>query len=592
MQHAGVKINMSSQYSKSVFVALNAKFAHTNPAVRGVAGICRERGLDVDIVERPVNSRYRSLLMELYEARGDVYIFSAYIWNIDAVEALAADLRKVLPASIFAVAGPQVSFHGGEYLRAHPAFDAVLDGEGECSTPEFLTRLAAGKSLSGCPGLIYREGDRVVENLPAEPFAMDDAAFVYTDLDQLSGRILYYESMRGCPFRCAYCLSQTAGKLRMRSLSLVCADMDRFLAANVRLVKFVDRTFNADKDRALAIWRYLKERDKGVTCFHFELAGELIDEETIHFLSGVRPGLFQFEIGVQSTNNQTLAAVNRPFDFEKLAKNITALQKSRNIHLHLDLIAGLPHEDFQSFSKSFDTVYALNPDQLQLGFLKILPGTEMEEKAAQYGIEYSGRAPFEVLSSDCLSFGALQTLHGVADMVELYHNSGRFTKIISYILSFYQSPFTFFRELWDAYRAEESEGKSLSKLDYYNILEPFMRAKGIPVSERAKWLCKYDVIKVEKPRKLPAWTDVEMGKRVYGQILDFFSSPDIIQNYLPSYAGEEPKRVRRIAHLELFPFAPDSGQNKATAALFDYRTGKVWFFPVNEDGTISHCGRG
>jgi radical SAM superfamily enzyme YgiQ (UPF0313 family) len=583
-------MNMASEI-KSVFVALNAKFTHTNPAVRGVAGICRERGLVVDIVERPVNSRYRSLLMELYEARGDVYLFSAYIWNIEAIEALAADLRKVLPASVLAVAGPQVSFHGAAYLRDHPAFDAVLYGEGEYSTPEFLARLAAGESLSGCSGVICREGDQIVENPPAMPFAMDDAAFVYTDLDDLSGRILYYESMRGCPFRCAYCLSQTAGKLRMRSLPLVYADMDRFLAANVQLVKFVDRTFNADKDRALAVWRYMAEHDNGVTCFHFELAGELLVEEAICFLSGVRPGLFQFEIGVQSTNEQTLAAVNRPFDFQKLAENVAALQKSRNIHLHLDLIAGLPHEDFKSFSQSFDTVYALGPDQLQLGFLKILPGTELEEKAAQYGIAYSGRAPFEVLSSDRLSFAELHTLHGVADMVELYHNSGRFAKIVSHILSFYQSPFTFFRELWDAYRAEGGEEKNLSKLDYYNILEPFMRAKGIPVSERAKWLCKYDVIKVEKPRKLPVWTDVDMSEQFHNAILDFFSSPDIIRNYLPSYAGEEPKRVRRIAHLEVFPFAPDSGEDRMTAALFDYRSRKVWFFPVDEDGAISYRGR-
>ena len=394
--------------------------------------------------------------------------------------------------------------------------------------------------------------------------------FPYGDLGELTGRILYYESMRGCPFSCTYCLSSAGEGVRFRSLGTVFGDLGRFLAAGVPQVKLVDRTFNCDRSRALAVWRYLAENDNGITNFHFELAGELLDEEAAAFLATVRPGLFQFEIGVQSTNGETLAAIRRPADSDKLFAMVRLLQKPGNIHLHLDLIAGLPLEGFDSFVRSFNAVYALAPDQLQPGFLKVLRGSAMEREAKRYGIVYSESAPYEVLTTDCLTFAELARLHAVADMVELYFNSGRFSHLVAEMAGAFPTPFDFYDRLAGYFSRCGHEEAPPSKTGYYEVLGGFLEAEGIAVTERHRWLCRYDMALHEKPKKLPAWADMDLTGRCRPGILAFLSREDNVRRVAPGLVGEDPKRILKIAHIEVFPFHPATGEARPVALAFDY----------------------
>ncbi|MDL2233061.1 B12-binding domain-containing radical SAM protein [Ruminococcaceae bacterium OttesenSCG-928-L11] len=570
-----------------VLAAINAKYIHTNLAVRSIAACCRQEGIETQLLETTINNRERQILEELYRADGDIYVFSCYIWNIELVCRLAADLRRIRPDAVLIGAGPQVSYHRRAFMQANPAFDYLLYGEGERSTPALLRAILAGEAVSRCKGVCYRRDGILAITEPPAPMAMDDLPFAYADLEALDGRILYYESMRGCPFACAYCLSSLDKGVRVRSIERVQADLDRFLERRVKQVKLVDRTFNAVKSHAMAVWEYLIRHDNSVTNFHFELSGELLDDDMLDLLQTARPGLFQFEIGVQSANEETLRAIHRPFSFDRLAQAVERLRQAGGIHLHLDLIAGLPHENFASLADSFNRVFALEPDQLQLGFLKVLPGSELETKAAEYGIVYSRTAPFEVLGTSWLDFGELCRLHGIADMVELYHNSGRFRHSMEYIRAHFDNPFACFAALWEYYLEQGYNQRPLSKIGYYDLLKPFMECHGIPVTERVQWLCKLDVVAVEKPRRLPQWVEVDASAEYYDAILELLGNDRAVRRYLPSYAGMEPKHIRRIAHVEILPFSPKTGENTPTAAVFDYEAGTRAYLPVDrESGKI------
>lgn len=543
---------------KTVLVALNAKYIHTNLAVRSVAAYARQAGWEnIEIWERTINHRPRQMLRELAEQAADVVVFSCYIWNIELIRALAADLRRLCPEMVLVAAGPQVSYHSDEFLAANPAFDLILPGEGEEATAALLGWLAKGEQVQGTLP-------------PPPPMELDRLVFPYFDLEQLEGRVLYYESMRGCPFSCSYCLSSVEKGVRFRSLDLVFADLDRFLAAGVGQVKLVDRTFNCNKARAMAIWRYLADHDNGVTNFHFELAGELLDDEAAELLSTVRPGQFQFEIGVQSTNAVTLAAIRRPADLSRLFAAVERLRRPRNIHLHLDLIAGLPYEGFDSFAQSFDAVYALGPDQFQLGFLKVLGGSAMEVEAEAHGIAYQAAAPFEVLSTRWLSFAQLTRLSRIAEMVDTFYNSGRFSHLIGEMCGGFQSPFGFYSALADYFQAGGHEEAPLSKLGYYELLGGFLQDRGGGITPRHQWLCKYDMALHEKIRKLPSWVEVDGFSPHRGEILAFLSDGDNLARYLPQYAECDAKFIARVAHIEVFPFHPETGEDGPCTILLNY----------------------
>jgi len=534
----------------AVLVAINAKYPHTNLAVRGIAAYAAARGLfGVTFAEFTINQRADYILSRLYALQADVYIFSCYIWNIRLVREIAGELGKVSPRSLLWAGGPEVSWRSREFLRENPGLHLIIRGEGEETAAKLLGELPP----ASCPGVTFRQGDTILDTPDAPPPPLDALPFPYNDLSLLAGRVVYYESMRGCPFGCSYCVSSIRPGVRRRSLPLVFADLERFLDAGVPRLKLVDRTFNADKNHALAIWRFLMERDNGVTNFHFELAGELLDEEMTGLLAGARPGLFQFEIGVQSTNPDTLREINRPANTERLFAMVRRLQKPGNIHLHLDLIAGLPEEDFESFVGSFNEVYALAPAQLQLGFLKVLRGAAMETNAAAYGLQYRALAPYQVLSTKWLTFSQLIHLEQVEKVLDIYYNSGRFSHLVAFLPDFFPSPFEFYAALAGFWERKGYDAAPPDKVGHYQLLGEFMQDRGIPITPRAKWLCKYDMALHEKIRRLPLWADVDMSAPHRKEIAAF-------------YRGRDAKQL----HVERFPWDPATGDGPPRFLLFDY----------------------
>ncbi|MEM1485109.1 DUF4080 domain-containing protein [Oscillospiraceae bacterium PP1C4] len=514
---------------KVLLVAVNAKFSHTNLAVRYLQNTLRQAGIDADFAEYTINQPPREILADIVSRCPDRLLFSCYLWNIEYIRRIGADFRLLFPDASILLGGPEVSFDAQEQLEGMPWADAVLCGEGEGIIASVL-----GEAQ---PKGVYR---------PDSFVNLDELSFPYQDLEELSHRVLYYESTRGCPFGCSYCLSSADRTTRFRSLPLVYADLQRFLDARVMQVKFVDRTFNLDGARALSIWRYLAEHDNGVTSFQFELGGDLHTEEQLLFLGGVRTGLFQFEIGVQSTCEATLAEIVRVTDIEKLKQNVAAIQAGANIHQHLDLIAGLPLETFQRFAQSYDEVFAMKPEQLQLGFLKLLRGSSLYGKRQQYGLIHSQLPPYEILQTPQLSFGELARLKLVEEMTEVYYNSGRFTHQLAELLTFCPSPFEMFLAL-----GERMPPRSVGKYEYYDLLFDFAVEQGCD-PETFAWLMKLDLVLHERPRKLPQRCTVDLTASL---------RREIAQLGLP-----------KTSHVEVFPFDVTSPSRTPvqTAIVCDY----------------------
>lgn len=556
---------------KTALVAINAQYIHTGLGARSIFSYAtRETDLPVSLLEVTINHHESDVLEELYQRKADVYLFSCYIWNIEMVLRLVRDLRKLRPDAVIGLGGPQVGYQDQAYFEALPEVDLLLIGEGEETVCQLLRLMAANGPLKDCPGLMYREGDRIIVTAARPPISLEALAFAYPDLSGLSNRTLYYESMRGCPFACSYCTSSIERGVRKRSLPLVFEDLAVFLEHRVKQVKFVDRTFNCDRAHSRAIWAWITEHDNDVTNFHFELSGELLDEDTLAFLASVRPGLFQFEIGVQSTHRSTLVEIDRPAHFQRLFANIQSLLSPGNIHVHLDLIAGLPHEGFEQFQTSFNEVYACLPHQLQLGFLKVLSGSKMEKKAKDYGLIYSENAPYEVLSTRWISYEELSLLRGVAMMVDVYYNSARFSHIAAHLLSSFADPFSFYHLLWLHY--EKTAGRRpVGELEAYDLLAGFAEKQGIEITEKLRWLAKYDLLLQGKPRKLPTWVTVDLSREYRKEIQRFFMNPANITAYLPEYEGESSTHVERTAHLEVFPFDPSTNAPGPVAAVFNYK---------------------
>ena len=423
---------------KILLVGINAKFIHSCLAVYYLKEYAKAYyDLDCEIAEFTINHREELILSEIFRKKPDIIAFSSYIWNFELVKNLVKNLKKLLPEIKIILGGPEVSFDGEDVLKETGA-DFVICGEGEEAFAKLCMAISEGEDVK-----------RVV--VAENPVDMDKLPFVYKDFENFDNRILYYEAQRGCPFNCQYCLSSVNKGVRFKSLDKVKAELSVFLQNKVRQVKFVDRTFNANKNFALSIWKFLHENDNGVTNFHFEMAADLITDEMIEFLKDVRPGLFQFEIGVQSTNEKTLFAIDRKSSFDMIKEKVLKLQKSGNIHLHLDLIAGLPFEDYKSFKKSFNDVYSLTPEQFQLGFLKLLKGSGLKRDAEKYGIVARENAPYEVLFTDVLSADDVLKLKGIEELVEIYYNSLRFKKSIEYAVSLAETPFDFYESFWEFY---------------------------------------------------------------------------------------------------------------------------------------------
>ena len=463
---------------KILLAACNAKYIHSNLAVYNLKSCSGEYSSRVVVKEYTINQIRDDILKDIYLEQPDVICFSCYIWNISFVRELVPDLKKILPQVEFWAGGPEVSYDAVEFLKKNPAFFGVMVGEGEETFHELAGYYIERKpeTLSEIRGVAFRDENKdrnIVHTGWRELMDLSKVPFAYSNLTEFKNRIIYYESSRGCPFSCSYCLSSIDKKLRFRDIELVKKELQFFIDNKVPQVKFVDRTFNCKHDHAMEIWRYITEHDNGITNFHFEISADLLRAEELALMKTMRPGLIQLEIGVQSTNPQTIKAIRRTMDFEKLKGIVEQIHSFGNIHQHLDLIAGLPYEGYDSFHKSFCDVYALHPEQFQLGFLKVLKGSHMMEMTGEYQILYKDREPYEVLSTAWLTYGEILRLKMVESMVEVYYNSGQFKNTLVFLEKYFDDPFRMYEALGRFYEKKGYSEISHSRMRRYEILMEF-----------------------------------------------------------------------------------------------------------------------
>lgn len=538
---------------KFLLVAVNAKYIHSNPAIyslRACAG--EELRQYVELAEYTINQPMEEILADIYERKPDVAGFSCYIWNWRLVRELLTELAKLLPETDIWLGGPEVSWDADEILRKYPQVTGVMVGEGEATFRELLeTYVRHGESGDGygrekIPGLYLRSGAT-----PSRACVkLDDIPFFYHNLAPFENRIIYYESSRGCPFLCSYCLSSLEKQLRFRDINVIKKELQFFLDNKVKQVKFTDRTFNCNHDHAMAVWSYLREHDNGVTNFHFEISADILREDEIELLGEMRPGLVQLEIGVQSVNSETLKAIRRVTELEKLEKIVAAIRKNGNIHQHLDLIAGLPYEDYESFGNSFNRVYHMRPEQLQLGFLKVLKGSEMWEKAEEYGIIYQEQPPYEVLYTRWLTFEDVLKLKGIEEMVELYYNSGQFTHTLSFLEKAFSDPFEMYEAMAEFYREKGYFKASPARGYRYQVLLDFTSKYDEKREAVYRELLTFDMYLREKVKSRPAFAADLSGWREI--IHDFYQEEERTRRYLPDYGGYDGKQLSKMTHLEPF----------------------------------------
>ncbi len=490
---------------KILLAAINAKYIHSNPAVYSLRAYAADAKERIEIAEYTINHRTDAILEDLYRRGADVIAFSCYIWNIGIVGTLLDELPKLMPETALWLGGPEVSYDAPQILRAYPALSGIMVGEGEETFRELAEYYCGrGGTLSKIAGLcLPGEGFTARQ----KPLSLDDIPFWYREYGSplFAHRIVYYESSRGCPYTCSYCLSGEAGGVRLRSLEKVCGELQFFLDQRAAQVKFVDRTFNCNREHTRGIWTYLLEHDNGVTNFHFEVTADILTDEELELLGRMRPGLVQLEIGVQSVNAATLREIRRRVDTEKLKAAVSRIRAKGNVHIHLDLIAGLPYEDYDSFVSSFCAVYAMRPDQLQLGFLKLLKGSRMRERAREYGIAYRSGAPYEILCSKWLSYAQICRLKRIEEMVEIYYNSRQFVHTLAALVPRFANPFRMYEALADYWEETGRQAGSPSRAYRYEALFAFAcRADGerMPLYRE---LLTYDMYLREKCKSRPAF---------------------------------------------------------------------------------------
>ena len=559
---------------KTVLVAINAKYIHSNLAVYSLRSYARTFGYEPKLLEFTINQQKDQILKGIYEAKPDLLCFSCYIWNLSYVEEIIEDIKKILPKITIWAGGPEVSYDAPQFLKRHPEVDGIMCAEGEQTLTELIryyeTEKSQGKSLDEINGIVYQE-NRMIHQTPLRDIMnMDDLVFPYEDLKDFEHKIIYYESSRGCPFSCSYCLSSIDKKLRFRSFYLVEKELEFFLVHKVPQVKFVDRTFNCKKSHAMAIWTYIKEHDNGITNFHFEVAADLLTEDEIALIQTMRPGLIQLEIGVQSTNEKTLAEIHRKTDFEEITRKVKAVQKGENVHQHLDLIAGLPYENYESFGHSFNDVYALKPEQLQLGFLKVLKGSYMAEEAEGYGCVHKAKPPYEVLGTRWLSYKEILKLKGVEEMVEVYYNSGQFQKTIRAMEHLFETAFSMYEELADFYEKNGYNEISHTRIRRYEILQEFLQEKEANL-EYFKQLMIFDLYARENMKTRPQWANDLSAYKM--QILDFYKKEEENPELLTDYQGYQARQTIKMTHIEVFTYdvINENEEKGAYPVLFDYK---------------------
>ena len=548
---------MNLNGEKVVLTAINAKYIHSNLAVYSLRANAGEYSDQVGIVEYTINHRKEEILQAIYRCSPEVVGFSCYIWNIRYVLDIAADLKAIHPEVIIILGGPEVSYDAPRVLEQNPFVDMIIQGEGERTFRRFLECYLNGDDAGGgedygsIPGLCVRTGGKVRTAVPAQAMDMDDLVFPYHAAEGMDNRIFYYETMRGCPFSCSYCLSSIEKGVRFRSLPRVYEEIQFFLDHRARQVKFVDRTFNCNHKHAYKIWEYIWKNDNGVTNFHFEIGGDLLREEDFALFEKFRPGLVQFEIGIQSTNSKTIQEIQRRMDLPLLAKNLSRVRQTRRIHQHVDLIAGLPYEDLASFRRSFNEVYAMEPDQLQLGFLKILKGSYMEEKKAEYAIAHGNQPPYEVLATRWLSFDDILLLKWVEEMVEIYYNSFQFQATMALLGQCHDDAFTMFERLGTYYDENGYFEREHTRISRYEILWDYINTYFAEQAEEFRQTLTYDLYLRDYVKNPPSF--VRKRKPEYVEaVRSFLDGQAKKPDKLTGYDGFTSKQLFHMVYVDEF----------------------------------------
>ncbi len=571
---------------KFLLTAINAKFIHSNPAIYSLRACVGEKLQPyVELAEFTINESLESILEGIWKRQPEVIGFSCYIWNWKLIREILTELPKILPDTEIWLGGPEVTYDGPGLLAEFPQVTGIMVGEGEVTFREVLEQYlreteTAGKSVEErfgqIPGLCLASGYTAARDLTD----LTTLPFLYENMEPFTNRFIYYETSRGCPYRCSYCLSSIDKKVRLRDISVVKRELQFFLDQNVKQVKFIDRTFNCDHKHAMEIWQYIYEHDNGVTNFHFEISADILREEEIALLNRFRPGLAQLEIGVQSTNPETIRAIHRAMDVERLEKIVAAIHRGQNIHQHLDLIAGLPYEDYESFGRSFDRVYGMQPEQLQLGFLKVLKGSDMHDNAEKYGIRYLEQPPYEVLYTNWISYGEIRRLKRIEEMVELYYNSGQFTHTLPVLEKAFPGPFAMYEVLADHYQEKGYFTNSPARAYRYQILLEFASLKDPENREIYRELLTYDMYLRENLKSRPGFA-AEITEEQKQDIRRFYQTEEQERRYLPAYAEYDWKQLSRMTHMEPFRYP------EPHYVLFDYQERN----PLNYEAKVQVIGK-
>lgn len=550
---------------KVLLTAINAKYIHSNLAVYSLRAYAKKYAQQTEIAEYTINQTMDDILSDIYKKRPDVLCLSCYLWNILYVEQLITEIHKVLPDLQIWLGGPEVSYNAVSVMEQYPQVTGVMCGEGEETFLELMEHWRGeGKDLCMIRGIVYREGGECIQNEVRPVMDLSKVPFVYDHIEDFQNKIIYYESSRGCPFSCSYCLSSIDKCLRFRDLELVKRELQFFIDHEVPQVKFVDRTFNCKHSHSMAIWTYLKEHDKGKTNFHFEVAADLLNEDELELIASMRPGLIQLEIGIQSTNPETITEIHRKMNFEEVKRIVKRVQEKGNVHQHLDLIAGLPYEDYHTFAKSFRDVYALHPEQLQLGFLKVLKGSYMHEKAAAYELLYQDRPPFEVLSTKWLSYDDVIRLKGVEEMVEVYYNSGQFVNTLRLLEQAFPDTFMLYESLSRYYEEHGLHMMNHSRITRYEVLFAFIKAYVEHDVENYRQMLILDLYLRENVKKRPEFAgEIQIGKK---EASAFYEKEAEEYRYLKGYEGYDKRQLRKMTHLEWID---------GKLLLFDYRNRNI-----------------
>lgn len=564
-------------------VALNSQYVHTNLAVRLIKNTDKHN--NTIVLEHTINNQMDLVLEDIVLRNPKCVIFSCYIWNIEYVKNLVSSIKKILPDTIIALAGPEVSYGYEDILNENESVDIVCYGIGEITYPQLQDGIL-NDDFSNIEGICYRQNNEIINNPIVNKYDINTQSFPYYDIEDVKDRILYFETSRGCPFNCSYCISSIAKGVEMMSLDKINESFEVFFKHNVKQVKLVDRTFNYPIKRAIEIIKIMLELKSKYpdtrTSFHCELNPLLINKALVDLLAEAPKGFLQFEVGVQSTYPKTLEAIKRDVDLAKQHENISMLTKLDNITVYVDLIAGLPYETYDIFKNSFNDVYAMGADGVHLGFLKVLKGSFMQQSSVEHGIIYNERAPYKILKSDYISFEELCYLEKIESLVDTYYNSGNFKSITQYALNVFNSPFDFYENFCNYLMKKQYFNRPHKFIYYYDALYDFLTGIKHQDAEYIKDLILHDYACNSKPRSYPKCANDAYNDKRKTAIREFFNNDQNITKYLPKYEGMAPSTISRQCNIEIFKYDVLSSYKalKETVVLYDYMN-ETKYYKVN-----------